>query len=264
MTLHFLVISDSKYICYLATFVCSMHINMQNTKYQIHAVLINCQESDMAKYPILTKTNINLNIEHHHVSLPTHHIVVSTSGKKITAKAAYCANIRGYFMWKYILQFPNIIYIDVDAVVRKDLAPLFSYVQKSDLLLFFDQNKLHKYQKTKNKKELFGCIKSGIIGMKSNNKTINFAQKYADLIKQKGYFQWYQDQIVLLDLYLKYRHTLSIYSVSKQFIDWDFCSDSFIWTGKGDRKINNKHFVSEWNKYYTQSQMLGNFPEDKK
>lgn len=62
---------------------------------------------------------------------------------------------------------------------------------------------------------------------------------------------WFVDQRALWDVSEQFKYATNITDLSKipGFMDWEFNEDSYIWTGKGPRKYENKKYVAEVEKY---------------
>ena len=59
----------------------------------------------------------------------------------------------------------------------------------------------------------------------------------------RGPYQWFLDQKALNEAYQKYKDRYSYTYFDKVFMDWEFESNTSIWTGKGSRKYDNPKYV---------------------
>ena len=132
---------------------------------------------------------------------------------------------------------------DADTIIRNNLNDLFSKLNKCDIIL-------HKsIGNSKNIEKRIGKFKTGIIGIKSNDKTKIFSKKWNDLIfNSNKEFKWFLDQLTITELLDNPKNNLVIGNVEMKYIDWTFQKDSYIWVGKGERK-NQKIYLNEESKY---------------
>ena len=156
---------------------------------------------------------------------------------KIKAYSSCCrANMFNYLIYR----FKYLYWMDADTIIRKNINILFDKLNDTDIVIYKNPS-----SETFNFKK-FGHFKTGIIGIK--NDMINFTFKWDNLIFSKGIDNcfWYQDQQTISKILLKNKY--KIYELEKEFIDWDFNNDSYIWVGKGKRK-NDDIYLEEENKY---------------
>ena len=59
----------------------------------------------------------------------------------------------------------------------------------------------------------------------------------------RGPYQWFLDQKALNEAYQKHKDRYSYTYFDKAFMDWEFESNTSIWTGKGSRKYDNPKYV---------------------
>ena len=94
---------------------------------------------------------------------------VKYTGDKLKA---YASCVRAKLYPKILDKHKIVFWMDADTIIRKKLDELFSKLLKADIILFKTQ-KIN--EKTANK---IGKYKTGIIGIKSNNKTKEFSNKW--------------------------------------------------------------------------------------
>jgi len=82
-------------------------------------------------------------------------------------------------------------------------------------------------------------------------------QEFVNLLYQKQKEiedYWYADQIALYRTIVEYKKTdefktIKYIDVPLDFVDYTFNPNSYIWTGKGDRKNNNRTYLNEFIKH---------------
>ena len=147
---------------------------------------------------------------------------------------AYCANIRFDAIRRSLDGTNNnVLYIDVDCIIRDDLAPMLNSMTRHDFAIYEDP------ENTANMP-----YKSSLMFFKNNEKVKTFVEKCAKNVKLK---HWFSDQQVVK----KYINSfdLDIHLVDSIYSDWYFKDNGVIWMGKGQRKKCDKTYVNEYNKY---------------
>jgi hypothetical protein len=133
--------------------------------------------------------------------------------------------------------------MDSDTIIRSNLNDLFSKLKKTDIILYKSKGLRKK------KEEKIGKYKTGIIGIKANNKTKIFSKKWNDLIfNSKKELKWFLDQLSITELLTSKDNNLVIGNIELKFIDWTFEKSSPIWVGKGVRK-DKDIYLNEESKY---------------
>ena len=155
---------------------------------------------------------------------------------------SYASCVRAKIYPKLLDKHKIVFWMDADTIIRKKLDELFSKLLKADIILF--QNpKINEKKANK-----IGKYKTGIIGIKSNDETRLFAEKWNDLIfNSNKELKWFLDQLTVTEL-LTSNNNLIIGNLELKFIDWTFQKTSYIWVGKGERK-NTKIYLNEESKY---------------
>ena len=154
----------------------------------------------------------------------------------------YASNIRCKLLYIKIHKYNYIYWFDADSIIVKNISEINNYFINHDLFLY--KNKEVSYKK--NQKIIF---KTGILGFKKNYIIINFLKEwYSDTFKEGNEnCYWFQDQILITKLLIKYHNYLKIGTLDKKFIDWDLNKESFIWVGKGNIKNEFKYLNMENN-----------------
>ena len=59
--------------------------------------------------------------------------------------------------------------------------------------------------------------------------------------------RWFVDQVALYEQYIEegWDKRSDFIDFGANVMDWQFLPDSYIWTGKGDRKYNNTTYVNK-------------------
>lgn len=156
---------------------------------------------------------------------------------------AYASCVRAKIYPKLLEKYKIVFWMDSDTIVRKNLDELFVKLKKSDIVLY-KENNLPKEITNK-----IGKYKTGIIGIKSNNKTKIFSKKWNDLIfNSNKVLKWFLDQLSITEILSSKNNDLIIGNIELKFIDWTFKETSPIWVGKGVRK-EQKKYLNEETKY---------------
>ena len=91
-------------------------------------------------------------------------------------------------------------------------------------------------------------VAAGILWIKDTEKGLLFADTFINNLKNEKQ-QWYADQYALYKTYNELKDTLSFFYFDNNFMDWEFKDDSYMWTGKGDRKYKNTIYLNKKNEY---------------
>lgn len=218
-----LLVADKKYVPLMLTIMNSIKQNV-TVPYCFHLVLINNIP------PLLMNKIKSLNVKYQ-IQKKTKQF------KNKERKKAYCANIRGSVIFNLLKQYSNnILYMDVDLIVRKNLDELVKIIESGDLVV-------HKYSKDENR-----GIKSTVIGVHNTPRSRKFFNVYYKQINKNGLYTWYSDQKALVTLCPKQKN-MKIIHLPYKFIDWTYDNNSVVWNGKGFRKLNDKIYLREVNKY---------------
>ena len=87
------------------------------------------------------------------------------------------------------------------------------------------------------------------MGFKKNYIIINFLKEWCKNTFNEGDkgCYWFQDQILITKLLIKFNNYLKIGKLDKKYIDWTLNPESFIWVGKGNIKESEKYLNMENN-----------------
>jgi lipopolysaccharide biosynthesis glycosyltransferase len=218
-----LLVADNNYKEHLIVMVNSL---LQNCKieYRLYLHLINITSNYEVISKLVSKVN-NLVIKYDQYE-----------GIEEELKA-YCANIRIQVIYKLLCDnHSDILYIDVDSIVRSDLERLYKQIINSDLSLF----PIFAQYEPKIR------FKAGIMGVHNSDLTKEFFENY---MKEIDMLAWGDEQNVLTKLYQKYCSQMKIAYINDNYLDWHFRDYGIIWTAKGNRK-NDPKFIAESHKYW--------------
>jgi hypothetical protein len=143
----------------------------------------------------------------------------------------YFASARFIRLQQLIQPTAQVLAIDVDAVVRKNLPALDA---ARDFYIHYISGRKARYL-------------AGGLYLTGNARGHDFLKEYATILKtniETDNLYWGIDQDVLLDLVPKYQWG----NLPSEYIDWQMQESGYIWTAKGTRK-DLEIFVNEKQKY---------------
>ena len=147
---------------------------------------------------------------------------------------AFCANIRANFMSKILRDTTDdLLYVDVDSIVINDIEGIKDFCGCARFL--------HRPWNPKTKMK----VASGVVCVRNSREGKIFLNKWDQYVMEFGLNKWFSDQEALY----KTSQECIVSDLDKRYIDWEFKEDSFIWTGKGKRKYQNKTYkkaVKKW------------------
>lgn len=85
-------------------------------------------------------------------------------------------------------------------------------------------------------------VAAGILWLKGNTASRVFINAVTNNIRNLDR-NWFVDQKAIYETYCKLKDDLSIFKFTNVHMDWEFTSESCIWTGKGSRKYKNKTYL---------------------
>jgi len=158
---------------------------------------------------------------------------------------AYCSNIK-FNTLKRLLDnnVRNVIYLDVDSIVRGGLHELFTDLNSHEFCFFKDK----PYSEQLDTKRLIDedfLYHGGLIGV-HNNKNTRDVVKWACSIVDADIFDWDVDERIItrfLEL------SESVHTIDKKYKDEDLEIDSIIWSGSGNTKFTHDAYIEECKKY---------------
>tara|TARA_R100000353_G_C6489914_1_gene191458 strand:- start:216 stop:1007 length:792 start_codon:yes stop_codon:yes gene_type:complete len=247
--------SNQKYIPYLKTFLNSILINSPSVN--IVARLVNVDSETKKELRKKFKSlnlyimNDNKKINNKKVIKPEIgefgyqellSLVRSKNNNLITnSEGVYCSNIKFNTINKLLNKdFKNIVYLDVDTIVRKDISILKDNLQNYDIGMFINEDEL----------DCYSGWNAGIMLIRNTN-----ASKMMYLLIEKfvndKFWDVDADEEVFDKIYNEHKEVLKLYKVEKTFKDNgpNYDIDSHMWSGQSQEKVLNDSYKIESKKY---------------
>ena len=245
-TLHkncLLLVTDQEYLKYFYPLMKSIRETDENVKnifFRIH--LINVDSSELATIDrvtsgmkcFITKETIELSSEKTKTTLYPEMPLLHD--KLISDKQAY-ANNKRYELLNSVLggeYFSNVLYMDVDHIVRGDLSELFEIISHHDITI-------HKYPPEVHpiawRHFLTYCC--GMFGVSCNDKTFKFFNELWEVTSKR--MTDIADQADFHTILKVHKPNLSIGQLPQKFKDDRFDVESVVWTGDGCKKFDNEY-----------------------
>lgn len=153
------------------------------------------------------------------------------SGINFTEAQVEYACGRFIYLPEILKRAKSVLVLDIDAVIRKHIE-----FPKTDFSFFLRKNRPEKSK-----------VAAGAVYIKNN--AIEIAN-YLKMSVEKRPKRWFSDQYALLDTYNQFINSEYTFSeIPFSLIDYNFRSDSSVWTGKGNKKFNDDRFIAEMEKY---------------
>ncbi len=161
-------------------------------------------------------------------------------------RKTYFASIRFVRLAELMQAAPGTYFVmDVDNIVRGDLSGCLALARETDMLI---RNRFSL-------RPHLAVAACGII-LANSDAARAYMNRAAEFILDAfhtGHIAWFLDQIALTiamkessqnsDLALK------VTQLPRALLDWDFADDSLVWTGKGRRRLRNRRYQTEYNRY---------------
>ena len=222
-----LAVSDFSYLGRIKALLCSVRRNYSQARFYLHLVNVDLEEANYLKdiYP-----QIQFKIDYQ---------TFATEAEK----RAYCANIRVKIIKELLAstEISLLLYLDADSIVRQNLSELVTLISNHDLVI------LDRTYQSDLRLQFF----TGVIGINNIVGSRKFLEKWWELI-QPNLYQWYSDQLYFSQTYEYLKSEINLANLPPQFADWEFWSNSPIWTAKGLRKEDNQIYLLEENYYLSQ------------
>jgi hypothetical protein len=142
--------------------------------------------------------------------------------------------------------YSDVIYLDADTIVRKNIEELQPVLSKSDICC--NVSYCARYPNDR-------CWECSFLYIKNSNTTVSFIEDVM-LETESDMFNWDSDQIALERIYNdRYKDTLCLEEDISHIEDLsalhgkDLSVDSFIWAGSGTTKFTNSEFLKELSIY---------------
>ena len=245
-------VSDSKYLKYSIPFLKSLYTT--NPDLPVHLKLVDCAPGDYQKCQqansnvIITPTDINKSRKPRYPAYPKEYQSYKYTNKT-EAKEFYCrpgptnimerirlySDLSLYCIYaKYVnaraLQniYDKVLILDVDALVKKDLTPLFDILDNCDVASKQEEFSVFEHL----------IFNEGVTGLKTNDRTKQFLENIIEFYREHGLVNhnFQSDQLFFREEYYEQNIGISFHNLPNKFKDETFKDDSFIWSGCGDRK----------------------------
>ena len=160
---------------------------------------------------------------------------------------AYCSNIKFNTLYDWMKNYngDNIIYLDVDSIVRGPLDDLFESINNNDFAFFKDIPYTEQFENSNRLEESDFLYHGGFIGIHNNKKNELILERYRDQVS-KNIFDWDIDEYILPKLI---NENIDILEIDKSYKDEDLSDKSIIWSGSGRTKFDNHRYIVEAKKY---------------
>jgi len=254
--------TNEKYVKFTLALINSIRKNCK-IKYKVECLCVNVSKKSVEK--IKNLGNVNCIIDNTLLStkrtLTTPDNSTLTSifnrdkdyGCLISEEACYCSNKRFDLVYNTLLNNNYVLFLDVDAIIRKDLNELFLKYKNFDITIKKNINStIYGNRKALKISEPNNIIyQQGVFFVKSNEKTINFYNNLKNIV-EKDIFNWNIDQIAFYNEIEK--HNLNLNQLDTTFKDvynkpGDFKDTSHIWSGAWKEKYSNERYLTEFSKY---------------
>jgi hypothetical protein len=122
----------------------------------------------------------------------------------------------------------GVLITDIDCFFNKPIPQI-----SDDIGLFLRENE-----------KFYGMkVAAGILWLGNTDVAKLFIREVIKKIKESNR-KWYVDQIAIYDSYNKLKNNMKVFEFDKTYMDWDFIDTSYMWTGKGNRKHNNRVYLN--------------------
>jgi len=254
--------TNEKYVKFTLALINSIRKNCK-IKYKVECLCVNVSKESVEK--IKNLGNVNCIIDNTLLSkkrtLTTPDNSTLTSifkrdkdyGCLVSEEACYCSNKRFDLVYNTLLKNNYVLFLDVDAIIRKDLNELFLRYKNFDITIKKNINStIYGTREVLKISEPNNIIyQQGVFFVKSNTETINFYNSLKRIVEE-DIFNWNIDQIAFYNEIKK--HNLNLKQLDTTFKDvynkpGDFKDASHIWSGAWKEKYSNKKYLTEFSKY---------------
>lgn len=256
---------DNNYLKYLFCLVRSIRVNSPNTA--MHCRLVNIAEDSVVDHLKAILPGIKIELDYTNLTTKRKNLRASgellygTSVLECLAKPhkkgvprflssdlqCYTSNTRFRNIKKLLEEgHRDVIYLDADTIVKKNIEDLQPYLSKSDVCCTVSYCPRYTNKR---------CWECSFLYVKNSNFTKEFI---ADVIleTESDMFNWDSDQLALEKVYdTTYDGIISLNENVKHIEDLaalhgrELSSESYIWAGSGSTKFTNPVFLKEMSKY---------------
>lgn len=297
-------VSDKKYTKLLKPFLYSLfHHNENNVN--VHITLVNCDEMNdeiMSINNNIIINNENIELSSKRTNLVRHggllyDSIYNTKTKPIPGGfsgprfltsnlACFCSNIRFRVIEKLLKRgYENVLFMDVDAIVKKNLEPLHNIIRDHDITIMIENRGFNSESITISNalappdKIDWHC---GIIGVHNSDITMDFFKVLKERT-EADMWNWDADQDQFNITFNEFKNRVKLKNLPKEFKDegytlrpdipkqrryYDhktktcntekrtnknerciYSDESFIWCGAGEAKYSNEQYIAEQNQW---------------
>jgi len=133
------------------------------------------------------------------------------------------------------LYYDSILIVDVDCFLRKP----FPEPKEYDVGLFLRDS----LPGTVGIEASGTKVAAGLVYVNKTKLGKDYIQEVAHWIKSYPNKPWFYDQYALHQVFLNFEEIIKVKKFTNTDMDWEFTTDSYIWTGKGDRKHTNETYL---------------------
>lgn len=164
--------------------------------------------------------------------------LTSLDGHSYSEEQAYSAKVRIVDIYNLLKNTnEDVLSLDADSIVRGSLSKIYSVLGNKDILI----------KQTTHSKKTHYKIKAGVILAQNTSNSLKFFKEVKSYLEtNNNMFTWFSEQIGLYNAYKL--NIAELAQLPDSYIDWNFKTDSIIWTAKGDTK-NNQTYINEEQKY---------------
>jgi lipopolysaccharide biosynthesis glycosyltransferase len=255
---------DQKYSPYSEILIKSIQKNSPNL--QIVLRLVNCNKQTIERISNLD-TNITTIVENIELSTKRN---ISCSNKElmyegllgsffenktkikparflVSEQITYCSNIKFDTINKLLeAGAKNIIYMDVDSIVRRELTPLIDIMQTGDICMFKDKPYTEQHRGSKRLQGQTVLYHGGLICVRNTQRSTELISSWKETVSN-NIFDWDIDEQLLSDVTSK--TNIAVVDLPVCFKDENLNNSSYIWSGAGETKFSNNIYLNECRHY---------------
>jgi hypothetical protein len=167
----------------------------------------------------------------------------------------YCSNVRFRNIYNMLISGEDVLYMDVDAIVRRDLFDLQDIIDQHDVTIRTNRYTSDTLPTDEPDGIEWHC---GIIGVQSNSTSKKFIKQVMERTEQ-NMFYWDSDQDEFNNAYKDMHDVITIGELPEEFKDegpgadfvnkTQFNDQSYIWSGAGTVKSDNIDYIKEMKLY---------------
>jgi hypothetical protein len=214
---------------YFFDHACSFILSADNNDFNTHIHIVNPLADTItltSKLKSLVKNNLTFSFNN-----------VNTANWDPTWLYPYYASLRFLVLPEIVKRADKVITLDIDSLILKP----FNFPAEPVGYFARDRN----INLTTEWEREGSQVKAGIVYF--SNESLHIVNELVQVLNSLD-FLWYRDQIALYRVFSKLPVHLCHF-FKNEFLDSDFLEDSFIWTGKGNRKYNSLVYLSKKNYY---------------